>query len=462
MKSISRTAHTRGRLALGACVLATAAAVAGTAVPARAAAPAWGPTAQVDLGANGVQADQASTGLGVSADGRYALFSSSATNLVPDGANIGFGLYVRDLRTGRTELVSRADDGTALTALDEVAGISGDGRYVVFSSGAAQVAPGQPADGAYNVYVRDRVSGRTRLVSAGTPSGGAQDDLGAYHPAISADGRSIVYMSVRTDLVPGAPVKPDTRNIYVTDRITGRTRLASVGVDGQAADNNSDNPTISADGGTVGFTSSASNLLPPSARTPNAAASPAIGRYTTLYTRDLNRGTTTLAGLAADGTAGSASPTIRLSPDARYAAYALGAAPLPGGKARTELFVQDLRTGQVRSIRTSTNPAAICWADPSAAISADDRWVYFSGGCSDTVIHASQARFDLYRQNLATGRTEAVSTAPDGSQQDGAAYGPYLSDSGRTVVFTDDSTDLLPTGTTSNDWHVYARTRGED
>lgn len=460
MKPTNRRTPARSRLALGACVLAAAASVALTAAPAQ-ADPAWGSTTQVDLGANGARADQASTLLGVSGNGHYALFSSSATNLVPDGAQVGFGLYVRDLRTSRTELVSRADDGTALTALDDVAGISGDGRYVVFSSGAANVAPGQPADGAYNVYVRDLVKGRTRLVSAGSPTGGAQSDLGAYHPAISADGRSIVYMSTRTDLVPGAPVKPDTRNIYVTDRVTGHTRLASVGANGQAADDDSDNPTISADGRTVGFSSSATNLLQPAVRTNGTADRPPL-RYTSLYTHDLDRGTTTLASLAADGTAGAASPTIRLSPDGRYATYALGAAPLPGGKARTELFLQDLSTGEVKSIRTSTNPAAICWADPSAAISADDRWVYFSGGCSDTVIRASQARYDLYRQNLETGRTEIISTASDGSQQDGAALDPYVSDNGRTVVFTDDSANLLAGGTTSDDWHVYARTRGKD
>ncbi|AEW99892.1 TolB-like translocation protein [Streptantibioticus cattleyicolor] len=459
MEQTHRTTRTRGRLTLGACVLAAATAVAGTAAPARADA-AWGPVTQVDRGTDGAPADQPSTSLGISGNGHYALFASSATNLVPDGAKAGFGLYVRDLRTGRTELVSRADDGTPLTALDDRAGISGDGRYVVFSSGAADVAPGQPANGAYNVYVRDRVKARTRLVTTGTPTGGTQGDPGAYHPAISADGRRIVYMSTRTDLVPGAAVKPDTRNIYVTDRITGHTRLASPGANGQAADNDSDNPTISADGGTVGFSSRATNLLPP-ATPANGAVHPHGLRYTNLYTYDLHRRTTTLASLAADGTAGPAAPALRLSPDGRYAAYALGASPLPGGKARTELFVHDLRTGKVNSARTSANPAAICWADPSAAISSDDRWVYFSGGCSDTIIHARQARHDLYRQNLATGRTETISTASDGSQQDGAAIAPYVSDNGRTVEFTDNSTNLLPGGTTSNDWHVYARTPGE-
>ncbi|MFE0462928.1 TolB family protein [Kitasatospora sp. NPDC058965] len=455
-----RTTHHSRRLALGAGLLAAVALVTVGAAPAR-AEQSFGPTVQLDLGAGGVSADQQSTSLGISGNGRIALFSSSATNLVPDAAQVGFGLYVRDLRSGRTELVSRADDGTPLTALDESAGISADGRFVVFSSGAAGVAPGQPANGAYNVYVRDRVEGRTRLVTVGSPDPTGQNDIGAYHPALSADGRTVVYESARTDLVPGAPVQPNARNVYATDRVTGRTRLVSVGVDGQAADGDSDNPTISADGSTVGFSSRATNLLPP---TPGSSAAPALGaqRYTTLYTRDLHSGSTALAGLAADGTAGSAAPVVRLSPDGRYAVYALGTYPLPGGKARTELFVHDLRTGEVRSIRTSTDPAALCWADTTAAISADDRWVYFSGGCSTTIVHAWQARFDLYRQDLRTGATEALSPAADGSLQSGAAAVPYVSANGRTVVFADNSTNLLPGGTTDNNWHVYARTRSDD
>ncbi|MFI9630060.1 hypothetical protein [Streptomyces sp. NPDC052042] len=441
MQPTNRTARTTRsrRLARAACLLAVAAAVTVTAAPAQ-AAPAWGRITQVDLGVDGAGANQQSMSLGISGNGRYALFHSAATNLVPD-ATSGRGLYVRDLRTGRTELVSRTADGAPFPSVTDEAGISGDGRYIVFSA---------EANGAYNVYVRDRVKGRTSAVTNGTASGTGQ----SYEPAISADGRRIVFMSTRTDLVPGAPVAPNTRNVYVIDRVTGATRLVSVGADGQAASGDSEHPTISADGRTVGFTSKARNLLP---ATDGGTADLARLRFTTLYATDLDSGTTVVAGLDPDGTPGAAAPTIRLSPDGRYVAYALRAIPLPGGKARTELFVNDLRTNRVQSIRTSTNPDAICWGEPDAAITADDRWIYFAGGCSDTIIRAGRARFDLYRQNLRTGRTELVTGAPDGTPLAGAAAGLFVTDNGRTVLFSDTNSDLVPDGRRSSDWQVYIR-----
>ncbi|MFB6894426.1 TolB family protein [Kitasatospora sp. NPDC056327] len=442
-----RHRHRYRRLVRAACVLAVAAATAATAAPAQ-AAPVWGPVTPVDAAADGARANQQSQGFGLTADGRHALFGSAATNLVPGTGAVRYGLYVRDLRTGRTELASRADDGTPLAEADEQGGISADGRYVVFSAAV---------NGVYDVYVRDRARGRTQRLTDGTGATGGTGDPGSYQPAISGDGRRVVFMSSRADVVPGAPVEPGTRNVYLADRVTGAVRLVSAGADGQPADGPSENPAISENGRRIGFSSKAGNLLPAA---PGGTAGLFRPRATTLYATDPATGAVVLAGLAADGTAGAADSVLRFSPDGRYAAYGLFVPPLPHGKSRTELFVHDLRTGRVRAVRTSADPAAICWASETAAITADDRWIYFSGGCSATVIPASQATYDLQRQELATGRTEFIGPAGDGAPQDGAAVRPFVSGNGRTVLFDDSSTNLFPGDPSPYGWQVYARTLG--
>ncbi|WP_374120149.1 TolB family protein, partial [Streptomyces sp. LS1784] len=268
------TARTRRRLARTAAVL-VAATVAGAAMPVAEARPPKGDTARVSEGSKGEALDGASLALGLSGDGRLALFSSAATNLLPGGAGAVGDVYVRDLRNGHTERVSVADDGSALDGGSNDAAISGNGRYVVFSSYATNAVPGQPKHES-DVFVRDRWTGHTELVSAGDGSSGAGDDQSirnAFNAAISWDGRYVVYSSDRTDLAPG--VHRGKFNIFVTDRWTHTTRAISTGADGTPADNSSYRPTISADGTVIGFSSRAGNLLPADQTPPAAIAAAA-------------------------------------------------------------------------------------------------------------------------------------------------------------------------------------------
>ncbi|MET9647299.1 hypothetical protein ACFZB6_25590 [Streptomyces syringium] len=112
--------------------------LAGTAAPAQADTEGNG-TVQVSLGLDGAQPDDWSEPLGLSTDGRHGLFSSLASNLVPGDTNRLYDVFVRDLRTRRTERVSVTDDGSQLNGSTSQAAISGDGRYVAFSTEATDV-----------------------------------------------------------------------------------------------------------------------------------------------------------------------------------------------------------------------------------------------------------------------------------------------------------------------------------
>ncbi|MED7951553.1 hypothetical protein [Streptomyces sp. BE303] len=484
-------------LAGGGSVLVAAAVLAATAAPAQ-ARPALRGTVQISVGVNGTVPDSQSWSQAISADGRYALFTSWATNLVSQPAKSGRDAYVRDLRTGRTERVNLSDDDNALDGFTDYVAINADGRYVAFDSEAENVVPGVQVQGRTEVYVRDRRTGRTELVSGGLTSTDTDRFHASYAPSLSANGRYVAFVSSRTDLVPdlqgGDPslARPYTwdYNIYVTDRWTGKTRLVTRGVDGKPGDGMSLNPTISADGRTIGFTSLAGNLVPAeetpavaaaavgggapadvelapglAAATPRSAgtslARPTTGVY---YTYDVKSGRISAASLDLDGNLGYASFGATISPDGRRAIYAL---PEPGGSTNghrfhTVLYVRDLRKGTVTKVSGGLPGTASVGSSDHGRITADNRWLYFTSAADNLVAGPQHAGWDVYRHDLRTGRTERIATAPDGSLGNGSSIDPVVDAAGDTVVFGSTSGNLVagtggPAGT---DNQVFARSAG--
>ena len=154
-----------------------------------------------------------------SADGRYVAFTSTAGDLVPGDGNGTEDVFVRDLLLGTTRLVSVNEAGTGSgNSFSSRPSISADNRYVAFQSAASDLAPGNPSS-LYNVFLRDLVSGTTTLVSTrcdGTRSGNAL----SWHPALSANGRYVAFTSLATDLT-GDPVVPAVENVFRRDLLTG-------------------------------------------------------------------------------------------------------------------------------------------------------------------------------------------------------------------------------------------------
>ncbi|MFD8785443.1 TolB family protein [Kitasatospora sp. NPDC059599] len=400
------------------CVLA-ATLLAGTAAPAAQAqpAPVRDDTVRVNLAPDGTPADDWSEPLGLSADGRYALFTSLASNLVPGDTNRLYDVFVRDLWTRRTERVSLADDGAQLDGSTVQAAISADGRYVAFSSDARNAVPGQPGSGRTDVYVRDRSTGRTERLTAGS---GVGNSLG---PVISADGRYVAYSSDRADLAPG--VGPGTANIYLTDRWTGSTRLVTTGHDGAPADGSSVEPSLSADGLTVAFRSKAANLAAPASSPVQAAPVPAPAKPAPsrqlfpLYAYDARTGRIQGASIDAGGTLRDAVRQARLSPDGRFALFRVFQPDQ--GVTRVALYARDLRAGTVTEVAADgTQPAVM---------TADDRWVYFASDVGTLVPGDTNGVADVFRRDLWTGRVERVGTAA------GPSSAPAVDAFGTTLVF---------------------------
>lgn len=205
-----------------------------------------------------------SYGPSISADGRYVTFTSRADNLVPDDENGFEDAFVHDRLTGVTERMSVASDGSEATApsfsyFARTTSVSGDGRYVVFMSEARNLVPGDTGL-ALDLFVRDRSAGTTERLSVGM--GGAEANGQSNYPTITPDGRYVVFTSFADNLVPGDT--NSTGDIFVADRNTGTIRRVSVAGDGTQGNTPVGSPpggSISADGRFVTYTSAADTLV---------------------------------------------------------------------------------------------------------------------------------------------------------------------------------------------------------
>lgn len=168
-----------------------------------------GPLSIVSVSSDERLGDEGSgdNGFDVSDDGRFTVFASGASWDDPNQTRRGLQVFLRD-RRGTTTLVSRARDGRPAKAYSFVPLISGNGRWVVYSSAAPNLVPDQPRRG--GLYWWDRTTGRTSLVT-GIPPG--------YPLALSRTGRFLAFASSTPDLPPSPA--DDAWDLYILDRETG-------------------------------------------------------------------------------------------------------------------------------------------------------------------------------------------------------------------------------------------------
>lgn len=205
----------------------------------------------------------------ITPDGRYVAFQSHATDLVaaPADANGKGDIYVRDLQAAKTRLVSLNHAGTSGgNAVSFEPGITPDGRYIAFKSFAGNLVEND-AGNSEDVFVRDLQTGTTELISvnrAGVASSEGASPITSFSrppQRITPDGRYVAFVSPAGDLTGDSSID-GTNDVFVRDRQSGVTTLVTAGNAPETSGNgDSQLRQISADGRSVLFSSNSDNLV---------------------------------------------------------------------------------------------------------------------------------------------------------------------------------------------------------
>jgi Tol biopolymer transport system component len=385
------------------------------------------------------------TGLGaaqepsVSADGRFVAFSSDAANLGPADANGVRDVYLHDRQTGDTILVSHnlANSGAGNGRSAEPS-ISQDGNFVSFSSTATDLVAGQPVNGETDIFIWERATGTIRLASVS--AGGNTPSQFSAEPNTNGDGNFVAYTSSSNagSMVTGAVDNNGVRDVFLWNATSNTNQLVSVTSGGTSGNRASFDPSVSANGQFVAFRSEADDLLP------GVDTNVAVRD---IYMRDVTGGATILVSRGLNGAAAngpSDSPSI--SADGNFIVFSSEASNLVANDtngAVRDVFVFNRTTNTItlvsqNQVRTGSGNAVS--SEPS--ISQDGRFVAFTSGASDLVVGDVNAATDIFLYDINTGAMNLVSTTTAGAQGNGDSSDANVAPGGQFVAFTSNATNL--------------------
>jgi len=340
-----------------------------------------GTTERVSVDSLEAQGNGESFGYSISADGRYVAFQSDASNLVAGDTNASSDVFLRDRQLGLTQRMSVDSSGTEGNGDSGLAQISADGRYVAFYSRASNLVAGD-TNGQSDLFLRDTTAGTTTRLSVGP--GGAQSNGYADGPSISADGRYVTFASPATTLVPG-----DTNgqvDVFLRDRVARTTTRISVGPGGAQSNGATSQAVISADGRQVAFVSEASNLAPT-----DTDAEPDV------LIRNLATGVNTQVSFRNDDLIGSFASEPDVSGDGRFVAFITPSPQVPGvPEGNVQVYVRDVVAGTARLVSVANNGAPANLPNSSPAISDAGGRVAFQSAATNLTAGDANGQDDIF------------------------------------------------------------------
>ena len=394
----------------------------------------WGkaPTGivRVSVTGSGKQIDDWSGGGSISADARLVAFESQG--------HIFRQIFVRNLKRGRTRMLSVSPSGAPSNAGSSGPSMSADGHFVAFDSRSSNLVRHQKRRRTLQILVRNLRAGKTRLVSRSTS--GAPGNRDSYVASISGDGHVVAFGSDATNLI-----RHDTNgkhDLFARNLRTGTTQRVSVSASGGQSDAQSSlgEGAVSADGHRVVFQSSAP-LVPGD-----------TNRRRDVFVRNLRTNTTRRVNVSSAGAqANGGSFTGSISPNGRFVTFTSAASNLvPNDTNGTEdAFVHDLRTGRTRLLTVSSSGAQSNFQSYDAFVANNGTRTAFDSGASNLVPHDINHAGDVFVHNTRTGSTHMISRSNAGEQGNGSTYIMGLTPDGRFQVFDSEACNLVPHDTNS-------------
>jgi len=390
---------------------------------------------RLSVDANGVEGDSGSTQPAMTPDGRFVVFSSTATNLVPGDTNAVADIYLRDIVAGTIERVSVGPGGVECDQACSYPAISDDGRWVAFNTAATTLVPGD-TNGALDVYLRDRWNDTIERVSVG--AGGVQGDGPSFGATLAADARYVTFVSWAGNLVPGDT--NSTRDVFLRDRSANTIERISVATGGAQGDDLSGSGTLlsfaTPDGRYVLFGSAASTLV---AGDTNGAMD--------VFVRDRVTGSTAFLVQALGGGAPSGETDLySMTPDGRFVGFASSAPDLVTGDTNgmTDAFVLDRQSGLVERVSLADGGVEVSGDSWAPCLSEDGRFAVFSSAATDLVPMDSNGRRDVFRRDRVAGTTEFLLLAGGFAPPGADVFAAVIGAGGDRAAFAYGGDDFVP------------------
>jgi WD40-like Beta Propeller Repeat len=392
----------------------------------------------------------------ISLDGRYVLFASTASNLIlssngvaiPSSFPVNMNVYLRDRISGTTQLISVNLSGTGGGNGDSwPQGISTNGQYVLFESVASDLVAND-TNNASDVFVRDLLNGTTMLISASLY--GATGNGTSRNSAMTPDGRYVAFVSAATNLV--ANDTNQITDVFVRDLQSSTTTLVSVGAtsaNSTMLTSSSESPVITPDGRYVAFYSTATNLIP------------VVTSAGEIYVRDLTTAQTKRASVNARsiaysllGTSNAISYCPSISSDGNFVAFEIVTNP-PNFSANGLILQQNMQTGDTDIVSTNANVISGPLGDfYTLDMTPDGRFIAFVANVTNNSPTTNTA---IYLWDAQTGTNTLVSMNRDsGLVSDGICSSPVVSSNGQFVAFIGSGTNLAA-NSFDGQFHVYVR-----